>query len=166
MNNVIADKIVDIITMPEVLSRYGYPEKRGRRIPCPIHHGKDSNFCYTDKVFHCWTCGAKGNVIGFVMQNFRLGFGQALLKINTDFSLGLTAKKPTLRERKSQVEQRRLDTAYKKWRAELKHEYSIMASAHAILFRQLQVETDNKLLEEYVNKLELWLDENIEEVRF
>ncbi|MFV0518416.1 MAG: CHC2 zinc finger domain-containing protein [Aminipila sp.] len=165
MSNLVADKVMDTITIPDVLRRYGYVEKRGRRIPCPIHNGKDANFCYTDKVFHCWTCGAKGNVIGFVMQVFNINYAQAVLKLNADFSLGLTAKKPTMRERREQADNRRIQEAFYNWKREKQKVYLRLTSAHAALFRQLQLDPKNNPLKEYVTRLEKWLDENIEEVR-
>ncbi len=61
MDNQIAERITEQVTVPMVLSRYGYSTSPRKRIPCPLHSGKDPNFCYTDQVFHCWTCGAKGN---------------------------------------------------------------------------------------------------------
>ena len=60
MDNQIAERITEQVTVPMVLSRYGYSTSPRKRIPCPLHSGKDPNFCYTDQVFHCWTCGAKG----------------------------------------------------------------------------------------------------------
>ncbi len=166
MNSSIAEKVIDAVTIPEVLRRYGYPEGRGRRIPCPIHHGKDSNFCYTDKVFHCWTCGAKGNVIQFVMQLFNINFGQAVLKINSDFSLGLTAKKPTYRERKALAENARIQKAFNRWKSELNKKYLMLTAAYSVLYRQTLMNLDNKALIDYVSNLEVLLDQNIEEVRF
>ena len=96
----IADQINKIITIPDVLQMYGYGTNRNRRIPCPLHGGKGPNFAYTDRVFHCWTCGAKGNSIGLVMQLFGITFGQTLIRINNDFNLGLTNEKPSHRQQK------------------------------------------------------------------
>ena len=89
MQNLMAEKVMEMVTVPMLLSYYGYPVSARKRIPCPLHSGKDPNFCYTDRVYHCWTCGAKGNVISLVMQLFGLSFPQALMKLNTDFSLEL-----------------------------------------------------------------------------
>lgn len=166
MSSGIAEKIADAVTMSEVLRRYGYPEGRGRRIPCPIHRGKKPNFSYTDKVFHCWTCGAKGNVIQFVMQLFSINFGQAVLKINLDFELGLTAKKPTYRERKALAENARIQRNFDCWKCELGNRYLQFTMAYSVLYRQVLMEPENKLLADYVSNLELLLDKNMEEVRF
>jgi len=95
----ISDMIYGLVKLPDVLQKYHHLG-RGNRIDCPIHHGKDHNFCYTDEVFHCWSCGAKGNVISFVMQLFDISFNDAAVRINNDFGLGLPFnKKLTMREK-------------------------------------------------------------------
>lgn len=84
----ITDLIYDSVSMTDVLKMYHHTGSRGRT-NCPIHNGKDNNFCYTDKVYHCWTCGAKGNIVGFVMELFGLSYIDACRKINEDFSLNI-----------------------------------------------------------------------------
>lgn len=81
-------KLSDCLTMSDVLEKYHHIGKNGRT-NCPLHQGTHNNFCYTDAVFHCWTCGAKGNIVGFVKQLFHLSFKQALAKLDYDFNLNL-----------------------------------------------------------------------------
>lgn len=92
-------KILDKIQIPDILTKYGIEPGRRGRIPCPIHDGKDPNFCYTDRVFHCWVCDAAGNVVDLVAQLNGISTEQAETKINNDFGLGLTNRKPTYREK-------------------------------------------------------------------
>lgn len=84
----IAGYISEHLTMSDILEKYHHTGKH-HRVDCPMHHGEDNNFCYTDSVYHCWVCGAKGNVIGFVMQMFGLSFKQALVRLDYDFGLCL-----------------------------------------------------------------------------
>lgn len=79
--------IKDRLTMREVLERYGYSEKR--RMPCPIHQGKDLNFEVKEKSWRCYSHCGSGDVISFVQQLFGLSFPDTLKKIDTDFNLGL-----------------------------------------------------------------------------
>ena len=67
--------------MADVLSRYGLKPNRSGFISCPFH-GKDktpSMKIYTDH-FHCFACGAHGDVFRFVMQmehvDFRTAFAE------------------------------------------------------------------------------------------
>ncbi len=47
---------------------------------CPFHHEKTPSFTVNDAkgFFHCFGCGAHGDVIGFVMQHDRLSFPEAV----------------------------------------------------------------------------------------
>lgn len=164
MDNLFAERIMDMVTVPMVLSRYGYPTPPRKRIPCPLHSGKDPNFCYTDEVFHCWTCGAKGNAVSLTMQLHGITFPQALMKLNTDFALGLSVHKPTIRERQQMMESRKVMEAYRKWTDEKKRLYGGLCVLHRELWRRIasgEADEETVLLQQ---KLEYWLDENIGEV--
>lgn len=91
MNEWAAQEVSSRITLPNVLEKYYRIGPRGR-IPCPFHDGRDNNFCYTQKVYHCWVCGAKGNLFTFVMNFFGLDFCSALEKLNFDFSLKINTR--------------------------------------------------------------------------
>lgn len=73
--------------MRDVLERYGYSAKR--RIPCPLHNGKDNNFEVKEKSFMCYSQCGGGDVISFVQKLFNLSFPDALKKIDLDFGLSL-----------------------------------------------------------------------------
>lgn len=164
MQNINAEKAMEMVTVPMALSYYGYPVSARKRIPCPLHSGKDPNFCYTDRVFHCWTCGAKGNVISLVMQLFGLSFRQALMKLNTDFALGLSAHKPTLRERQQMMENRKVQKAYEGLMDTRKRLYRGLSACHRELWRRI---TSGEADEETVmlqKEIEAWLEDNIGEV--
>ena len=95
----IAKQLSDIVTIKDILHKYGIPEGSHNRTQCPIHSGKDRNFAYTDKVFHCWVCGESGNAITLVAKIFGLNYTQAAIKLNNDFALNFTSAKPTYRDR-------------------------------------------------------------------
>ena len=156
MKNNIADQISDLVTIPDILEKYGYNISRNRRIPCPIHNGKDPNFCYTDSVFHCWTCGEKGNAISLVSKLFNLSFSQTLIKINNDFQLGLTNKKPTHRQRIQEREASKKRKEEKVSRLHDREVYLFLCQCHARLMRVVG--------EEKIIWLDDFLDENIDRV--
>lgn len=93
------DKILQAITIPDILQKYGYKLGRHNRIPCMLHGGTHNNLGYTDKVFNCFVCSQGGNVISLVMQLHNLDFKSAMIRINYDFGLGFTNDKPTLKDR-------------------------------------------------------------------
>ena len=92
-----AEIIKDRVTIEDAV-RYYFPDTtpKYRRIPCPIHRGKDRNLSYTDRVFKCFVCGASGDVISLIRQAFRLSFPDAVRKLNDDFRLGLDLDAPTV----------------------------------------------------------------------
>ena len=95
------DKILETLTIKDILTKYNIDIGRNGRCRCPIHNGTNKTaFSFNDKTFNCFRCSISGNVISLVMQMFNINFKSALLKINHDFGLGLTTEKPTLRERR------------------------------------------------------------------
>lgn len=79
--------IKDRLTMREVLERYGFSAKR--RIPCPLHNGKDDNFEIKGNNWRCYSHCGIGDTISFVQQLYGLSFQDTLRKIDTDFGLNI-----------------------------------------------------------------------------
>lgn len=85
-----AQIIKDRVTMDDIVGGYfPNPPPRYKRIPCPLHGGKDYNFSYNRKYYKCFVCGQSGDVIKFVQTNFNLSFADAIKKLNHDFNVGL-----------------------------------------------------------------------------
>src|SRR5512144_3112700 len=57
-------------------------KRKGRQLvaPCPFHQEKTASFNVSSAkgLFHCFGCGASGDVIGFVTKHDKLSFGGAL----------------------------------------------------------------------------------------
>lgn len=88
MQMLTADEVKACLTVPDVLAHYGIAAGRGRRIPCPLHNGKDNNFSYTDQYFKCFVCGESGDVISFVQKYKGIPFKEAMLEINDFLHIG------------------------------------------------------------------------------
>lgn len=68
-----SDSPLDRITIPDILDNYNM-DHRGSRACCPIHGGNNRNsFSFTDEVFQCFSCGAKGGKLDLI---------QALAKVD------------------------------------------------------------------------------------
>ncbi|WP_130861452.1 CHC2 zinc finger domain-containing protein [Bacilliculturomica massiliensis] len=165
MKNRTAEEIVERVTIPQALSYYGYDLGRHGRIPCPLHAGKDPNFSYNERVYHCWTCGAKGNVISLVMGLFGLKFPQAVVKMNCDFNLNLPVGKSSMRQRADAQKRRKVFREEQTEHERIRQIYLMACKLHAVLYRSLLKNPDIEGLAEYVDSLDLWLDEHCEEVR-
>ncbi len=119
--------------MDAVARRYGYDPNRAGCISCPFHHEKTPSLkIYTSpgRGFYCYGCGAGGSVIDFVMMTLNISYQAAVVRINADFGLGMTAEKPNPSElrkwRQEQAEKLRGRQLYEA-------EYTAMTSA----FRRL-----------------------------
>lgn len=91
----LAEEIKSRVIMDDVLEVYGLPTSKYKRIPCPLHHGKDKNFSYSDKWFKCFVCGESGSVIDFAMKLHEIPFSEACVKLNYDLNLGLVSTTPS-----------------------------------------------------------------------
>jgi DNA primase len=88
------DGIKQSLTMQEIACFYGFKPNRQNYIRCPFHSEKTASLKLYDKSFYCFGCGTGGDLIKFVQLYFNISFAQALVRINSDFRLGLSNKKP------------------------------------------------------------------------
>ncbi|MDR3530527.1 MAG: DNA primase [Rhodopila sp.] len=72
---------------------------------CPFHGEKSPSFYVYDDHYHCFGCGAHGDVITFVMQSQGLSFMEAVGQLAAE--AGLEVPKPT--PEAAEAERRRLD---------------------------------------------------------
>jgi DNA primase len=81
----------------EVIGRSVRLARRGREQVglCPFHNEKTPSFTVSDDkaFFHCFGCGAHGDVIGFVMQHDGLSFPEAVERLAAE--AGLEVPRPT-----------------------------------------------------------------------
>ncbi len=68
--------LVDVVTMYVPLKRAG----RHFKARCPFHTERTPSFVVSPEkqVYHCFGCGAGGNVYSFLMQHERMGFADAV----------------------------------------------------------------------------------------
>ena len=168
------EEIKERLTMREVAECYGFQVGRSGFIKCPFHSGDHtaSLKIYNGRSgWHCFGCGAGGSVIDFVMRLFNLNFRQAVLRINADFHLGLTASKPDRAARSAALEarreeQRRKDQAEENFRymaSELHYWKDVLEVFPP--FRRGDTAYYHPLYVEAVKRLpyiEYWLDDFIE----
>lgn len=77
-----ADQVRARLDIVEVISEKVQLKKAGKTLKglCPFHTEKTPSFIVfpESQRWHCFGCGAGGDVFGFVMQSQNLGFGEAL----------------------------------------------------------------------------------------
>lgn len=99
-NQEIISSIKERVHMQDVFAKYGLTVKNGA-ISCPFHNEKTPSLrVYRNGTqWHCFGCGAGGDVISFVRLYFDLDFSSALGRIDQDFGLGLSGQTPSLRNK-------------------------------------------------------------------
>ncbi len=89
------------LTLSEVVSKRLRLIRAGReyKAPCPFHNEKSPSFYVNDQkgFFHCFGCGAHGDIIGFVMRHDNLGFPEAVEHLAGE--AGLPVPRPTEEDR-------------------------------------------------------------------
>ena len=167
-----ATYIKQVLTMQEIAERYGFYPNRSGFIQCPFHAGDNQGSL---KIYpgtsgwHCFGCGAGGSVIDFAMKLYDIGFRQAILRLDMDFGLGLSAPQRISRAEQSAILEARHREEERK--ATLDREYRQKAAEHCYwleikkyfapspgdtVLHPLYAEALRRL-----PALEYWLDENI-----
>lgn len=130
--------IKDRLTMREVLLHYGYEPKR--RMPCPIHQGKDLNFEVKNKSWRCYSHCGSGDIISFVQKLFGLSFPDTLKKIDLDFGLNLYGEHTFDELRRSHYKQKQIEAE----RERKKQEKQQAESEYWAVFDEWKRLDDNK----------------------
>ncbi len=89
------EEIKDLYSMKDILERYGLPQpNRAGFISCPFHKEKTASMKIYAKDFHCFGCGANGDIFTFVMLMDGLTFKEAFKELGgeTDNSFSTRLK--------------------------------------------------------------------------
>lgn len=163
-SNDTARQIIDQLDMDQVVRRYGFDPNRNGYIKCPFHKGDDiaSLKIYPgNRGWYCFGCGAGHSVIDFVMKLFDLDFKQALVRINSDFGLGLSASGgPSVEEASRHLQQRAKE---QKELEEFRRIYQSKTILHRHMWAALQSGEETPLYFSALRELPIldnWFDEN------
>ncbi len=95
------DELRARVSVADVVGRRVKLIKRGREFTglCPFHNEKTPSFTVAEQkgFFHCFGCGAHGDVIGFVMRSDGLSFPEAVEKLAAE--AGMEVPRPSPEER-------------------------------------------------------------------
>ena len=114
------EEIKSAYSMREIVERYGLHPNRAGFIHCPFHKGDhDASIKIYKDSYHCFGCGANGDVFTFIQRMDNCDFKTAF------YSLGGTYEKPTFQSKlsvyrlKKQEEQRKKEEIKLKRKKEL-----------------------------------------------
>ena len=97
------DELRNRLSIAEVIQRRVRLQKRGREFMglCPFHNEKTPSFTVSEEkgFFHCFGCGAHGDVVGFVMRAEGLSFPEAVERLADQAGLQVPKATPEERQR-------------------------------------------------------------------
>lgn len=96
-------EVKERVPVIEAARRYGFEPDRQGKIRCPFHDDSHPSLQLYKGVrgWWCYVCDRGGSVIDFVAGLFSISPREAALKLNEDFSLGLTLERPRGLERQA-----------------------------------------------------------------
>ena len=111
MTNRIEEEVIEQVRnntdIVDVISEYVQLTKRGRNFfgLCPFHGEQTPSFSVTHEkqIFHCFGCGAGGNVITFLMDIENLSFHEAVSKLGSRLGMEIEHKSAHSIEEKAPV---------------------------------------------------------------
>ena len=81
------------VTTRQAAEHYGIHVGRNGMVCCPFHHDKTPSM-KLDRRYHCFGCGADGDVIDFAAALYGLGKKEAAIQLANDFGLSYEDWKP------------------------------------------------------------------------
>lgn len=85
------DTVKQSVTTRQAAEIYGVKVRRNNMASCPFHNDRIPSM-KVDKRFHCFGCGADGDVIDFVSRLYGISSLEAAQKIASDFGISYDSK--------------------------------------------------------------------------
>ena len=97
------DELRHRLSLADIVGRKVRLTKRGREFTglCPFHNEKTPSFTLNEEkgFYHCFGCGAHGDVVGFVMRADGLAFPEAVERLAEQAGLPVPQSSPEERGR-------------------------------------------------------------------
>ncbi len=97
MGESVFEVVKQSVTVREVAEIYGIEVGRSGMACCPFHDDRHSSMKVDDPYFHCFGCGATGDVIDFTARLYNLSPKEAAEKLAQDFGLAYDSQAPPRR---------------------------------------------------------------------
>lgn len=111
------ERIKNTVPLINACNAYGIAVNHAGFTKCVVHHEKTASMKLYDNKWHCFGCGAHGDIIDLVKALFSLDYMGAVRKLNDDFALNLPL------ERQSTKQEREM-SAKQAWKARKEREAS------------------------------------------
>lgn len=110
------DTIKELVSVPQAAERYGLNVTHGNMCRCLFHDEKTPSMKLYEKNYHCFGCGAHGDVIALAANLLDVTMLEAAKRINADFSLGLDMEKPISKREITLIQRKKQEAEdFRKW---------------------------------------------------
>ena len=157
MNRRTIDIIENAVTVPDVLRMHGIEINRRGRCGCPFHASRSDTFSFTNKLYHCFSCGESGGVIQLEAAFSHTSQDQACQILAQRFNLDISDRPLTAEDKRNYVLDRKVTDSFNEYEKDRKAYYRRMT----VLFRNIRTVPE---LYDMAKDLRDWLDENLEGV--
>lgn len=111
-------RICETNSLFDWLTKYGIEIDKKGFTCCPFHNEKTASFrVYKDGTFHCFGCGAHGDVITFVMKMQNISFKYACLMLDRDISYSEQRNIERIKRKANQKQSQRKSSLDSYWEA-------------------------------------------------
>ena len=86
----IFEEVNQRLNIRQVVEFYGFKVNRANQFICPFHNDHRPSASIKNDYFHCFVCGAGGDLITFTAKLHGLSNYDACKKLDQDFNLGLS----------------------------------------------------------------------------
>lgn len=118
------EEIKDLYSMRDILERYGLTQpNRSGFICCPFHKEKTASMKIYEADFHCFGCGAHGDIFTFVQMMDGVSFKEAFSELGGDYENSFSARLKIYQAQKKREMQRKTE---KKLRREKELNYLLI----------------------------------------
>lgn len=100
------DAVKQSVTTRQAAVMYGLKIRRNNMASCPFHNDRTPSM-KVDKRFHCFGCGADGDVIDFVSRLYGISGLEAAQKTASDFGISYDSK--SVKAKQKQAERKKSD---------------------------------------------------------
>lgn len=103
----IFDEVKEQLNIRQVVEHYGFKVNRARQFVCPFHNDHKPSAGIKDDYFHCFVCGAGGDLITFTAKHLGLSNLEAAKELVREFGLNIDISTPEERKAQFMAEQKR-----------------------------------------------------------
>ena len=170
----IFNSVKDAVTTRQAAEYYGIKVNRSGMCRCPFHDDRTPSM-KVDQRFHCFGCGADGDVVNFVAKLFDLQNKEAAEKLAADFDIRYDKWKPPNRKtrhekRKQELRARRFEETDRLFYAGLTdYFHTLLRWKEEYAPKSPDEEWDDRFVEALQNLLQIeyvidcYLEANVEE---